>query len=125
MAEGFLKSLDQNLEVYSAGTAPSAHIHPTAIMVMKEIGIDISSGKTKSVDSFTDISFDYVITVCGEAKENCPVFSGKVKKKLHIGFPDPAASKGTEDEIIHIFRKVRDEIKIEFTSFFKKFIVNH
>ncbi len=119
MAEGFLKSFDSNLEVYSAGTNPSDAVHPKAIQVMKEIGIDISDGYPKNVDQFLNHSFDYVITVCDNAKETCPVFTGKVKKQLHIGFEDPAEATGTEEEILSEFRKIRDEIKRDFYEFYQ------
>ena len=100
MAEGFLKSFDSNLDVYSAGTNPSDSVHPKAIQVMKEIGIDISEGYPKKVDQFLKNSFDFVITVCDNAKETCPIFIGDVKEQLHIGFEDPAEAVGTEEEIL-------------------------
>jgi len=91
MAEAFLKSFDKNFEVFSAGTNPSANVHEKAVAVMQEIGIDISKNTPSSVKEFINDNFDYVITVCGDAKETCPVFSGKVKNNIHIGFDDPAA----------------------------------
>ena len=118
MAEGLLKSFNREFEVCSAGTKPSTQVHPKAIQVMKEEGIDISNNYPKSVDQFLNQSFDFVITVCDNAKETCPVFIGKVGKQLHIGFEDPADATGTEEEILSVFRKVRDEIKIEFYKFF-------
>lgn len=118
MAEGFLKSFDDKLEVYSAGTNPSDKIHPKAVRVMEEVGIDISDGKPKNVDNFINKSFDFVITVCDNAKETCPVFLGEVKNSLHIGFEDPAEAEGTEDEILAEFRKIRDEIKKDFEEFY-------
>ena len=120
MAEGFLKSFDSELNVYSAGTNPSGTVHPKAIQVMKEIGIDISVGYPKNVDEFLNKSFDYVITVCDNAKETCPVFVGKVNERLHIGFEDPAEANGTEEEILSEFRKIRDEIKDRFEEFYSK-----
>ncbi len=114
MAEGFLKSFHKNILAFSAGTAPSGEIHPKAIRVMNEIGIDISNGNPKSVEEFINDHFDYVITVCDGAKEVCPVFKGDVKYHLHIGFDDPADATGSEDEIITVFRRVRDEIKKDF-----------
>ena len=120
MAEGFLKSFDPTLEVFSAGTAPSERIHPLAVRVMHEIGIDISAGYPKKVDEFLDQSFDYVITVCDNARESCPVFSGKVKEQLHIGFEDPAEATGTEEEVLAVFRRVRDEIRRDFYRFYKE-----
>ncbi len=118
MAEGFLKSFHKNILAFSAGTAPSGEIHPKAIQVMKEIGLDISNGNPKSVDEFVKDDFDYVITVCEGAKEVCPVFKGDVKHKLHIGFDDPADATGSEEAIITVFRRARDEIKEEFYKFY-------
>ena len=120
MAEGILKSLDGELEVNSAGTRPEKMVNPNAVTVMKEIGIDISSQFPKLADNFIKDSFDYVITVCDNAKESCPVFSGKVEHRLHIGFDDPAMAKGTGDEVLNVYRRVRDEIKKEFTEFYNK-----
>jgi arsenate reductase len=120
MAEGFLKSLDSNLEVYSAGTSPASQVHPKAIQVTKEIGIDISGGAPKNVDRFLDQSFDYVITVCDHAKETCPVFMGDVKEQLHLGFDDPAEVTGTDEEILSEFRRVRDEIRNQFQQFYRQ-----
>jgi len=119
MAEGFLKSFNPDLEVVSAGTNPSSEVHPKAIEVMRESFINISTNKPKNVEQLLDQSFDYVITVCGGANENCPTFTGKVKQRLHIGFDDPAEASGTEEEILATFRRVRDEIKNEFFKFCK------
>ncbi|BDQ03092.1 arsenate reductase ArsC [Ignavibacterium sp.] len=118
MAEGFLKSFDKELEVYSAGTKPADRVNPKAVQVMREIGIDISNGKPEDVVKYINDSFDFVITVCDNAKETCPVFIGKVGKQLHIGFEDPADATGSEEEILSVFRKVRDEIKEEFYKFY-------
>jgi arsenate reductase len=118
MAEGFLKSFDPELEVYSAGTKPADKVNPKAVQVMKEVGIDISNGIPEDVEKYLTQEFDYVITVCDNAKETCPVFIGKVGKQLHIGFEDPAEATGTEEEILAVFRKVRDEIKEEFYKFY-------
>jgi arsenate reductase len=120
MAEGFLKSLDNNLEVYSAGTKPAERVNPFAVKAMKEIGIDISNGIPENVDKYIQQSFDYVIAVCDNAKETCPIFTGKVKKQLHIGFDDPADAVGTEEEVMPVYRRVRDEIKDQFSKFFKE-----
>ncbi len=103
--------------MYSAGTDPADHVHPKAVSVMDEIGIDISHHRTKTVDIFLNDSFDYVITVCDDARENCPVFAGDVKHRLHIGFPDPAKATGTEEEIMNVFREVRDQISEEMERF--------
>jgi arsenate reductase len=118
MAEGFLKSYDSRLEVFSAGTHPARDANAYAITVMKEMGIDISQNKPKSVDLFLDDPFDYVITVCDDAKESCPYFSGQVKHRLHIGFEDPAKATGSEAEILNEYRKIRDQINEEFRKFY-------
>jgi len=122
MAEGFLGSFDQRLEVYSAGTHPATHVSTRAIAVMKEAGIDISTHSPKSVDQFLSLPFDYVVTVCDNANERCPVFSGKVKHRLHIGFDDPAGASGTDEEVMAEFRRVRDEIKEGFRKFYAETI---
>jgi arsenate reductase len=118
MAEGFLKSFSNSLDVHSAGTNPSGQVHPKAVQVMKEIGIDISEGYPKDVERFLQESFDYVITVCDNAKETCPIFIGDVQEQLHMGFEDPAEATGTEEEIWKIFRKVRGEISHAFKHFY-------
>lgn len=120
MAEGFLKSFDPELEVYSAGTNPSSQVHPKAVQVMAEAGVDISDGVPENVDKYLDQSFDYVITVCDNAKETCPVFIGQVKEQLHIGFEDPAEATGTEEEVLAEFRRIRDEIKRDFKAFYNE-----
>jgi len=119
MAEGFLKSFDSELEVYSAGTKPAERVNPKAIQVMQEMGIDISKNYPKDVEQFVNESFDYMITVCDNAKETCPVFTGKVGQQLHIGFEDPAEATGTEEEVLAVFRRVRDEIKEKFWEFYQ------
>jgi len=119
MAEGLLKSFDKNLEVFSAGTKPAEKVNPFAVKAMKEIGIDISVGKAENVDKYLSHSFDYVVTVCDNAKETCPVFIGNVKHRLHIGFDDPADAVGTEEKVMPVYRRVRDEIKKDFYEFYK------
>jgi len=123
MAEGFLKSIDSDLVVFSAGTNPASRVSSRAIHVMKEIGIDISNGFPKSVDRFTGDSFDYVLTVCDHAKETCPVFTGNVGSRLHIGFDDPAEVRGAEEEVLTQFRRVRDDMKEQFNKFYNKHIL--
>lgn len=111
IAEGILRHFKSNeYEVFSAGTNPSS-VHQNAIKVMAEIGIDISEHQSKSVQEFLDKDFDFVITVCDEVKESCPVFQ-KGDKHISWSFIDPAEARGTEEEILQIFRKVRDEIKL-------------
>ena len=124
MAEGFLKSFDSELEVFSAGTIPAEKVNPKSVIVMDEVGIDISSHAPQNVDEFVDQSFDYVITVCDNSKEVCPVFTGHVKHQLHIPFDDPADTIGTDEEILAVYRRVRDEIKKEFTQFYNDKIKN-
>jgi arsenate reductase (thioredoxin) len=118
MAHGFLQSFNNNLIVRSAGTEPATRVNPTAIRVMLESGIDISRHKPQSVDQFKTEEWDYVITVCDHANETCPVFSGKVKNRLHIGFEDPSHAEGSEDYILSEFRRVRDEIKKAFNELY-------
>lgn len=120
MAEGFLKSFDPFLNVHSAGTNPASRVHPKAIQVMKEAGVDISDTYPKNVDRFLHQSFDYVITVCDHARETCPTFLGDVKEQLHIGFEDPAEATGTDAEILRVFRRIRDEIKVAFYKLLKE-----
>jgi len=120
MAEGFLKSFDPKMEVHSAGTGPSDSVHPKSVQVMAEEGIDISNGYPKNVNQFLDTSFDYVITVCNNAKETCPIFMGKVNHRLHIGFDDPAEAVGSEEEVLGVFRRVREEIRRDFYEFYEE-----
>lgn len=122
MAEGFLKSYDPKLEVYSAGTRAEKQVNPYAIKAMAEVGIDISRQYPKQVDIFLNDTFDYVITVCDGAKEVCPIFTGKVIHRLHMGFEDPAEAKGNEKEIMEVYRKVRDQIKEQFYTFYMSVI---
>ncbi len=116
MAEGILRSLNnEHYDVFSAGTHPSI-VNPFAIEVMKEIGIDISSHTSKSVDVFHGKKIDIVITVCDNAKESCPVFPSIIKK-LHWSFEDPASIQGDKEEKLRFFRKIRDEIKTSIEKF--------
>ncbi|RLD67871.1 MAG: arsenate reductase ArsC [Bacteroidetes bacterium] len=124
MAEGFLKSFDNKLKVVSAGTEPSGQVHPKAIQVMNELDIDLSGNYPKSVNEFLENSFDYVITVCGGAKESCPMFTGKVEHSLHIGFDDPAEAEGPEEFILSEFRRIRNEIQRDFKKFYKNNLTN-
>ena len=110
MAEGILRTLyGDRYEAYSAGTQPTK-VNPYTIKVMSEIGIDISNHRSKSAEEFRGKEFDYVVTVCDNAKEACPFFPGG-KTYLHKGFKDPSEFKGNENEIIAEFQRVRDEIK--------------
>ncbi len=119
MAAGFLASFDPRLEVRSAGTYPARRVHPMAVTVMREAGVDISEEVPKSVDRYVNESFDYVITVCDSANESCPVFSGKVGKRLHMGFDDPSFTTGTDEEKMADFRRVRDQIRTGFDNLYR------
>jgi len=122
MAEGILKTFDDEIEVHSAGTKPAQYVSSKAIKVMDEIGIDISGNYPKNVNSFINDEFDYVITVCDSAKESCPIFTGKVKNRLHIGFEDPYEAIGTEKEVMDFYIKIRNEINTEFRKFYNSII---
>jgi len=91
---------------------------------MKEIGIDVSGEHPKSVKQFVEQAFDYVITVCDDADKNCPVFSGKVGSRAHIGFRDPAETRGTDEQIMMAFREVRDDIRTRFTEYYRSTVAN-
>lgn len=118
MAHGILQSFDKTLTVCSAGTEASGKLNEKAVAVMKEIGIDISHHTSDPVDLYLNEEWDYVITVCGGANENCPAFLGKVKHRLHMGFDDPSHVTGTDEFIWSEFRRVRDEIKEGFLKFY-------
>jgi len=114
MTHGFLQSFDKNIEVHSAGTFPASKINSTAVKVMAEAGIDISKHQPKNVDSYINDKWDFVITVCDDANETCPIFTGKVKHRLHMGYEDPSLKTGTEEYILGEFRRIRDKIKNDF-----------
>jgi len=109
MAEGIVnRELGGEWQAFSAGTNPST-VNPRAIAALKEIGIDISSHTSKHVDSFQSVPLDLVVTVCGNAEQHCPVWLGR-ERRVHIGFDDPAEASGSDEEIMAVFRRVRDEI---------------
>ena len=109
MAEGLLRaSGGERFEVYSAGTRPT-RVRDEAVEVMREAGVDIAAHRSKSVEEFEGREFDYVITVCDNARESCPVFPGRTER-IHWSFEDPAAAEGTSEERLAVFRRVRDEI---------------
>lgn len=122
MAEGFLKSFDKSLVIHSAGTHPAPKVSPNAITVMKELGIDISHQIPEKVDKYINEEWDYVITVCGGARDECPYFNGKVKERIHMGYDDPAEKIGDEEEVLAEYRRVRDEIKAGFFQLYTKII---
>ncbi len=110
MAEGLLRHLaGDRFEAYSAGT-DATHVRPQALRVMGELGIDISGQESKTLDRYLGEPFDYVITVCDDAKKACPFFPGAAQR-LHWSLPDPAAAEGTEDERLEVFRSVRDRLR--------------
>jgi arsenate reductase len=115
MAEGFLKHYKKDWEIYSAGIKPKG-LNPLSVEVMTEKGIDISGYKSKHIGLFLNKKFDYVITVCDNAKESCPVFPGNAKY-LHWSLKDPAAAKGTKEEKLAAFRKIRDKIQNKVLEF--------
>lgn len=114
MAHGFLQHFDEKLTVRSAGTEPAKQVNQTAVKVMKEAGIDISHHTPKMVDQYINDEWDYVITVCDHANETCPIFMGKVKHRLHMGFEDPSHAKGSEEFILSEFYRIRNQIKNDF-----------
>jgi arsenate reductase len=117
MAEGLVNHfLVDTWEAFSAGTKPSGYVHPLAVQVMAELGIDLSTHRSKSTDEFRNAVFDRVITVCGHAARNCPAWLGQGVVK-HIGFPDPAAAKGSEGERLAVFRQVRDGLREEVFAY--------
>jgi len=122
MAHGFLQSFDPRLVVCSAGTDASGRLNQKAVQVMSEIGVDISKHTSDSVEKYLNDEWDYVITVCGGANENCPAFLGKVKHRLHIGFDDPSHATGTPEFIESEYYRVRDEMKVAFRKFYNESI---
>ena len=116
MAEGLLRHDAGNVyEVFSAGTKPT-RVRPEATAVMREVGIDISGHRSKSVDEFAGQHFDYVITVCDNAKESCPIFPAKTKR-IHWSIRDPAAVQGSEEKRLAAFRRIRDELRARLQAF--------
>ena len=117
MAEALVNHLlAEEWEAVSAGTKPAEQVHPLAVRAMAELGLDISAQRPKSVDAFRGMSFDLVVTLCGDAAENCPLWLGG-GRIVHIGFPDPAAATGTEEEQMAVFRQVRDAIREQVIAF--------
>lgn len=119
MAEGLINYyLADTWQAYSAGTVPAGAVHPLAVTVLSERGIDIANNTSKSTEQFRDKVFDWVITVCDDAAENCPVWLGQ-GNTVHFGFPDPAQAVGTEEEIMAVLRKVRDDIYTDVLGFLR------
>lgn len=121
MAEGLINArLGDDFIAYSAGTKPSGYVHPNAVAVMAELGIDLSRNTSKSTDEFRGQAFDFVITVCDEANENCPVWLGSAGKRVHIGFEDPAHATGSPDEVLAVFRSVRNQIAARVLNYLQQ-----
>lgn len=118
MAEAFLASFDPRLEVHSAGSSPAERVNPHAVRAMAELGFDLSQGRPKNIDEFLGQSIDYVITVCDNVRDECPAFTGEVGARVHLGFEDPADATGSEDEILDVFRRSREEIRDCFSRFY-------
>ncbi|MEM1443432.1 MAG: arsenate reductase ArsC [Verrucomicrobiota bacterium] len=117
MAEAILqKAAGEALRVESAGSKPSGYVHPLAVKAVSEIGLDLSEGRSKSLDEFLDQDVETVITVCGNADQACPIFPGQARR-YHWPFDDPAHAEGSEDEQMEVFRRVRDEIDRVFSAY--------
>ncbi|PIE48319.1 MAG: protein tyrosine phosphatase [Flavobacteriales bacterium] len=119
MAEAILQSFDDMIEVYSAGTEPASQVNPLTVEVMKDWNMDLSTYHPKNANQFINTSFDYVITVCDHANDTCPVFEGDVKNRLHIGFEDPAMVQGSMEHKLKEYRRIRDEILVDFYGFYR------
>lgn len=119
MAHGFMESFDSNIIVCSAGTQAIGRINKKAVEVMKEVGIDISNHTSDPIEMYLEENWDYIITVCSDANENCPVFPGRVTNRLHFGFDDPSKFVGSPEFIWNEYRRVRDEIKNKFFEFYQ------
>jgi arsenate reductase len=117
MAEGILRAAAGDLlDVHSAGSKPAGYVHPKAIQVLREIGIDISQHTSKHMNEFLNRDITTVVTVCGNADQACPIFPGQVNR-YHWGFDDPAHATGTDEEVLNCFRSVRDQIKLVFEAY--------
>ena len=117
MAEGLLRAAAGDLiEVHSAGSKPAGYVHPKAIQVLKEIGIDLSAHTSKHMNEFLERNITTVITVCGNADQVCPIYPGQANR-YHWGFEDPAHARGTDEEVLAAFRRVRDQIKMVFDAY--------
>jgi len=120
MAHGFMASFDKRMTIRSAGTEASGKLNPRAVAAMKEIGIDISHHTSDPVEKYLGEEWDYVITVCGGANENCPTFPGQVKHRLHIGFDDPTHATGTDEFIRSEYVRAREEIRAQFHKLYEQ-----
>lgn len=120
MAEGLVNHfLGEHREAFSAGTGPTGYVHSLAVRAMAELGVDVSAQRSKSVDEFRDTGFDFIITVCDNAAKDCPLWLGPGRVK-HMGFPDPAATTGSEVERLEVFRQVRDVLRREIFAYLEQ-----
>lgn len=119
MAQVILQSFDKEIEVVSAGTRPAKQVHKFALKMLEDLNLSIDGLYPKMVDEFLEESFDYVISVCGGAKETCPTFIGNVKNRIHIGFEDPDELKGKDEDVLKEFKRIRNEIYVDFHQFYK------
>jgi len=118
MADGLINhDFSDRIKAFSAGTEPHG-LNPRAVQVMAELGIDISGNISDHISKYQEDEFDYVITLCGDADDKCPQFFGGVER-IHIGFDDPPKATGTEDEVMNVYRRVRDEIRLQLGNFFR------
>ena len=123
MADGIINhDFAGRIEAFSAGTEPHG-LNPKAVQVLAEIGIDISGDSSDHLSQYEGQSFDYVITLCGDANEKCPLFFGGVQR-THIGFDDPPKATGTEEDVLNVYRRVRDEIREQLSDFFRQELGN-
>ena len=119
MAEAIVNaSIGKKWEAFSAGTKPAGHVHPKALAVLAEIGIQ-HKGRSKLAEEFRGVNFDLVVTVCDDAAENCPVWLG-TGRKAHLSFPDPAKVKGSDEEVMDVFRRVRDELARQLPTLLRR-----
>jgi len=119
MADGIINhDFGDRLEAFSAGTEPHG-LNPLAVQVMAEIGIDISNNSSDHLSQYEGQPFDYVVTLCGDANDRCPLFFGGVRR-IHIGFDDPPKATGSADDVLNVYRRVRDEIRERLGAFFRK-----
>ncbi|MFO7813648.1 MAG: arsenate reductase ArsC [Pelovirga sp.] len=118
MADGLINhDFAGQIEAFSAGTEPHG-LNPKAVEVMAEVGIDISANSSDHISKYEGQSFDYVITLCGDANDKCPLFFGGVKR-IHIGFDDPPKATGSDEEVMNVYRRVRDEIRTQLGDYFR------
>jgi arsenate reductase len=120
LAEAIVNAqLGDDWSAVSAGTQPAGYVHPIAIRVLAEIGIE-HQGRSKSVDEFRDVPFDLVVTVCDSAAEECPIWLGQ-GKRVHLGFLDPAKATGTDEEVMNVFRAVRDDMLVKIPDLLRRY----